>query len=307
MIVPAKLKKGDTIALISPSSPLTEKEPVEKIAEKIEQLGYHARIGKSCNNSTEKGYAAADPSVRARDLEEAFSDPEIRAIWCVRGGSTAWQMLPFLDFDLIAKNPKPFIGFSDITTLHMAIQQKCDMVTYHGPTANRVLGWESEDDFSLRSLRAALDMDRELMIENPEDEPVLCMRPGCAEGTLTGGNLSLVTASLGTPWQVNAKNRILYLEDVGEAVYALDRMLYQLKYAGVFEEAAGVVLGAFTQCKNAYREGYGPEELLKDFFAGYDKPVLYNVRSAHCAPMVTLPMGANCRIDGQACTMKLWY
>ena len=128
---------------------------------------------------------------------------------------------------------------------------------------------------------------------------------GRASGVLTGGNLSLVTASVGTPWQINAKGRILCLEDVGEAVYSLDRMLSQLRYAGILEDAAGLVFGPFSNCRNAYRESYGPEELLRDFFAGWRKPVLYNVRSAHCSPMVTLPLGAMCTVDGDKGTITI--
>ena len=107
-----------------------------------------------------------------------------------------------------------------------------------------------------------------------------------------------MTASLATPWEIDTTGRVLYLEDVGEAVYALERMLTQLRWAGVLDKAAAVVLGPFTNCRNAYREDYGPEALLRDFFADYPKPVIANVRSAHCMPMVTLPLGACCRVDG---------
>ena len=115
---------------------------------------------------------------------------------------------------------------------------------------------------------------------------------------LIGGNLALVTASVGTPWQIDSKDRILYLEDVGEAVYSLERMLAKLRYAGILDSAAGIVLGAFTSCRNAYRAEYGPEELMRDFFSDFSKPVLYNVRSAHCDPMSTLPMGMWCCLEG---------
>ena len=139
--------------------------------------------------------------------------------------------------------------------------------------------------------------------ENPPGESIRVLRPGRAQGELAGGNLSLVAASLGTPWQVDAKDRILFLEDVGEAVYALDRMLSQLQYAGILEDAAGIIFGDFSNCRNAYREDYGPPALLRDFTAGWRKPVLYNVRSAHCSPMATLPLGAVCIIDGNTITL----
>lgn len=306
MIVPPKLRKGDTIALISPSSPLQAQEPVEAIAAGVEALGFRVWIGESCRGSGKSGYAAAAAEVRVQDIHRAFADDSIRAVWCTRGGSTAWQLLPLLDYELIAAHPKPFIGFSDVTTLHMALQQRCGIVTYHGPTANRVLRWGTGDSFSWPNLWAALQMENALSVENPEGEEIISLRPGCAGGELTGGNLALVTASVGTPWQVDASGRVLYLEDVGEAVYSLERMLAKLRYAGILDSAAGIVLGAFTNCRNAYRAEYGPEELMRDFFADFSKPVLYNVRSAHCDPMSTLPMGMWCCIDGNAGVMTFY-
>lgn len=265
MIFPPELRKGDTVLLVSPSSPLTPDQPIEKIAEAVEGLGFRVKIGESCRCATSKGYAAAPAQVRAGEISAAFADPSIGGIWCVRGGSTAWELLPLLDYQLIAANPKAFIGFSDVTTLHMALQQRCDLVTYHGPTANRALKWGKED-FSWSSLHAALEMGHCLEVQNPPDEPVKVLRPGRARGELVGGNLSLVTQSLGTPEQICARGRILYLEDVGEAVYTLERMFNQLLRAEVLESVAGLVFGTFTSCRNAYREDYGPEELLADFF-----------------------------------------
>lgn len=304
MRFPKRLEKGGTILLVSLSSPLPEEQPVEKIAGAVERLGFRVKIGASCRASTPSGYAAAPAEVRAADLNGGFTDPEVDAIWCTRGGSTAWQILYLLDYPAIAAHPKPFIGFSDDTTLHLAIGQRCGLVTFHGPTANRIFGWE-EDRFSWQSLWSALEMGNCLAVTNPPGEEIRTLRPGRACGRLTGGNLSLVTASLGTPWQINARNGILFLEDVGEDVYALEKMLWQLKAAGVLDSAAGLVFGAFTQCRNAYRADYGPKELLRDFFAGWRKPVLYNVRSAHCSPMVTLPMGTMCTIDGDAGRMTV--
>ncbi len=304
MKFPPKLKKGDTILLVSPSSPLSADQPVEKIAANVEALGFRVKIGNSCRGSTSSGYAAAPAEVKAADLNQGFADPDIAAIWCTRGGETAWQMLPLLDYNCIAAHPKPFIGFSDITTLHLAIQQRCGFVTFHGPTANRTFGWE-QDKFSWQSLWAALEMGSCLEIRNPPGEEIKILRPGRACGRLTGGNLSLVSASMGTPWQIDARGCILYLEDVGEEVYALERMLCQLRYAGVLDSAAGLVFGEFTNCRNAHRAEYGPVALLREFFANWSKPVLYNVRSAHCSPMATLPMGTVCTIDGCAGTMTV--
>ena len=297
MIFPPLLQKGDAVLLVSPSSPLTEKQPIEDVARAVEDMGYRVRIGDSCREKTACGYAAASPETRARDINEGFADPDIKGIWCTRGGSTAARMLPLLEYELIRANPKVLLGFSDVTSLHMALQQRCGLVTYHGPTANRLLQ-SAPDDFTWRSLAAALHMGDCLRVQNPPEEPILPLRPGRASGVLTGGNLSLVTASLATHWEIDTAEKVLYLEDIGEAVYALERMLNQLRWAGILDRAAAVVFGPFTNCRNAYREDYGPEALLRDFFADYPKPVIANVRSAHCMPMVTLPLGACCQVDG---------
>ena len=305
MLFPKKLPQGGTVLLTALSSPLAEDQPVEEIARAVERLGLRARIGDACRaGPAASGYAAAPAALRAADLHRGFADPEIDAIWCVRGGSTSWQLLPLLDYDLIAAHPKPFIGFSDVTTLHLALQQRCGLVTFHGPTANRALDW-AEDRFSWSSLRAALDLEDCLEIRNPPGAPVECLRPGRAEGILTGGNLSLAVHSLGTPEQIDARGRVLYLEDVGEAVYALEKMLTQLLRAGVLAAAAALVFGAFARCGNAYRPDYGPQALLRDFFAGWPCPVLAGLRSAHCSPMVTLPMGTLCQIDGDLGTITV--
>ncbi len=299
MLFPPAPQPGDTILLTAPSSPLSADQPVEAVAEAVEKLGFRVRIGDSCRSSTPRGYAAAPPELRAGDINRGFLDPDIAAIWCVRGGSTAWQLPPLLDYAAIAAHPKAFIGFSDVTTLHLAIQRRCGLVTFHGPTANRFL---NGDSFTLTSLLAALGAKGRLVLENPPGEPIRALRPGRASGPLTGGNLSLVVQSLGTPWQVDARGRVLYLEDVEEPVYSLDRMLSQLQYAGVLEAASGLLFGAFTKSGNAYQESYGPEELLWEFFSRWPKPVLYNIRSAHCMPMSTLPLGALCGIDGETVT-----
>ena len=305
MIFPPALQPGGTVLLTVPSSPLSADKPIEAIVAAVEALGFRVRTGAACTAAPmASGYAAAEPRIRANDINQGFSDPSIDAVWCVRGGETAWHLLPYLDYAAIAAHPKPFIGFSDVTTLHLAIQQKCGLVTYHGPTAGCALLW-SDDPFSWQSLRAAMHAAGDFPIENPPGEPIRSLRPGRARGVLTGGNLSLVTQTIGTPDQIDARDKILYLEDVGEEVYAIERMLSQLHRSGVLSSASGLVFGAFTDCPNSRNPAYGPEELLRDIFRDWPRPVLYNVRSAHCTPMVTLPLGAPCTIDGEAASMTI--
>ena len=187
MICPTPPRPGDLIALVCPSSPLSERENMQEIQNAVMSLGFRVYLGESCRCETDCGYAAAPASVKAQDINRAFADPEVKAVWCVRGGSTAWQVLPLLDYTLIAGHPKPLIGFSDVTTLHLALGQRCGLVTYHGPTANRVLSWGETDGFSWRSLQRALSLESGLTIENPPGEPIRILRPGRASGVLTGG------------------------------------------------------------------------------------------------------------------------
>lgn len=303
MIFPLRLAPGDTVALVAPSSP-TPPEQAEAARLALEELGFRVRMGRSVFSSEPRGYAAAPARVRAEDLNRAFADPSVRGIWCLRGGSASIHLLPLLDYRLIARNPKVFVGFSDITNLHTAFQQRCGLVTYHGPMAGMMPDLERFDDFTRRSLFAALEMGDCLCPENPPGEPVTGLRPGRAGGPLTGGNLTLVAATLGTPYQIDARGRVLFLEDVDEQVYRIDHMLHQLKYAGVLEQAAGLVFGDFARCENRYAPDYGVYELLRDFLADYSKPVLWGVKAGHCSPALTLPLGAMCTIDGDRGTLR---
>ena len=297
---PPPLRRGDLIVLTAPSSPLGPDRPVEDVARRVEALGFRVRIGDSCRGRTACGYAAAPAAVRAAELNAAFADPEVGAVWCVRGGSTAWQLPSLLDYGAIRRCPKSFIGFSDVTTLHLAIWRRCRLATFHGPMASALLEPDGKaSSFTWDSFFAALGAWDCLTPENPAGEPVEVLRPGRAAGRLVGGNLSLAAASLGTPWQVDARGAVLFLEDVGEEVYALDRMLSQLRWAGVLSAASGIVLGTFTGCANRYRPDYGPRELMRDFFRDWARPVLYGVKAGHCTPMLTLPLGAMCRMDGE--------
>ncbi len=306
MIIPPSFHPGDTVALVATSSPPSPKQAAQTVAATVAELerrGYRVWQAPSLRASTERGYAVAPAEMRADDLNEAFRDPEYKAVWVIRGGSTAMEMLPLLDYGMIRENPKPFIGFSDVTALHAVLPERCGFVTYHGPVAKYLA--EGLDDFSVESLFRTVAMEGDLAVENPPGVPLYAVRPGRAEGELTGGNLSLVSALMGTPYQLNTGGKLLFLEDVGESVYRLDRMLCQLKYGGLLEEAAGVVLGDFTNCRNAYNESYGPAELMRDFFADYAKPVLAGLKCGHCRPLVTLPIGARCTLDADRASLTV--
>ena len=292
--LPPPLRRGDTVALLAPASPGTP-ERWRAGQRALEHLGYQVVPGDRLPPES-GGFAAGSARARAEQLNRAFSDPEIRGIWCLRGGYTAAQLLPLLDYGAIARHPKVFVGYSDITCLHTALNHRCGFVTYHGPMAASDLAEQPHPE-TTASLCAALAGERRFY--NPESGTLRCLRPGTAEGLLTGGNLTLVASRLGTPWALEPEGKLLFLEDVGEPVPVLERLLTQLRDAGVFREAAGVLLGTFTDCKNRFWPEYGPMELCRDFFRDYPKPVLAGLCCGHCRPTGTLPLGRLCRVDAE--------
>lgn len=292
------LREGATILLIAPSSPVRGDAKWQDSAAGLEKRGYKVIPGESLDNSTEKGYAAAPAETRARDITRGFTDPAIDAIWAIRGGSMAAEVLPLLDAEVIAANPKPLIGFSDITALHIYLQEKCGIGSYHAPCASIFGG--NPDEYALEAFDRAVRSEGGFEFANPEDQPIRVLKDGEAEGMLAGGNMTLVASLTGTNYALNTKGKILFLEDVEEDVYRLNRMLLQLKYSGILDDAAGLLFGGFTDCPNGYNAEYGSAELLKEFFADYEKPVYYDLSVGHIRRNAAIPMGANCRMkDGK--------
>jgi muramoyltetrapeptide carboxypeptidase len=230
----------------------------------------------------------------------------VDAIFCIRGGYGAMRILDQLDYELIRQHPKIFVGFSDITALHIALLNKCDLATFHAPMA---VSWSNGalDDFSRESMYKAL-MHAEPMGElvNPPEYPKQTVNPGKADGLLVGGNLMLIASSLGTPWEIDTKDRIIFIEEVGERTYCVDRMLTQLRLAGKFDECVGVVFGDFADCPIEYPEfGLSLEAIIRDVVAPCGKPVFTGLRCGHCTPKLTLPFGVKCRMDADECTLTV--
>lgn len=299
-----KLKFGDTIGLIAPSGTVRTAGAVARAVEETKRMGFKVKLGESAQQKY--GYLSGTDEVRARDINNMFADDEVDAIICIRGGYGAMRILDKLDYEMIAKHPKIFAGFSDITALHIALLNRCDLATFHAPMA---VGWADGpmDDFSRESMYKAL-MHSEPMGElvNPPEYEKKTVNPGVAEGMLVGGNLMLITSSLGTPWEINTKDRILFIEEVSERTYCVDRMLTQLRLAGKFDDCAGVVFGDFADCNIEYPEfGLTLEEIIRDVVAPCGKPVFTGLRCGHCTPKLTLPLGIKCRMDADACTLTV--
>ena len=303
MIFPEPLKKGDNVFLFCPSSPIIPEEDIEKCKKVIVDLGFNPVIGKSLYENY-GGYMAGKAEIRIEDLHEAFSRKDIKGIFCVKGGYSASQLLDKIDYELIKNNPKVFVGYSDVTNLHIVFNQKCNLGTYHGPMVKSNM-INDFNDYTKSSFFKALEK-QEWKYEEPENMPLSILTKGNASsdivsGVLTGGNLAIIVTTLGTEYEINTKDKILFLEDVDEETGSLNRMLTHLKYAGKLEDCKAVIFGNFAACKNTYTKGnqyYELMELLKDFFADYDKPVIYGIESGHKKPyMFTLPLGAKCSIN----------
>lgn len=305
MICGKKLKFGDTLGLIAPSGAVRQSDAVELAIKETERMGFRVKLGESAGKKY--GYLSGSDEIRAKDINAMFYDDEVDAIVCLRGGYGAMRILDKLDYDMIAKHPKIFMGFSDITALHIALLNRCDLVTFHGPMA--AANWANKplDDFSKVSMyRALMNTEPIGELSNPDGYQKQTVNPGKADGLLVGGNLMLITSSLGTPWEIDTKDRIIFIEEVGERTYCVDRMLTQLRLAGKFDDCTGIVFGDFADCPIEYPEfGLTLEEIIRDVVAPCGKPVFTGLRCGHCTPKLTLPFGVRCRMDAVQCTLTV--
>lgn len=305
MLKGKRLQKGDTIGIIGPSGAVRREGAVDRAAEYAKGLGFNVKLGESAN--AHYGYLSGTDALRARDLNAMFADPQVDAIVCTRGGYGTMRMLDLLDYELIRANPKIFVGFSDITALHIAFLEKCGLVTFHGPMATT---WNDEfpDGFTQDAFYAAVMNAKPLgALHNAPGYGVRStVNPGCAEGLLVGGNLSLIAGTIGTPYEIDTKGRILFIEEVGERTYCVDRMLTQLRLAGKFDDCAGIVFGDFKDCPVEYPEfGLTLEEVIRDVAAPCAKPIFTGLQSGHCTPKLTLPFGVRACMDADACTLSI--
>ena len=304
MLKPKPLRPGDTIGLVGVSGAMHDREAhFPKMLAAIDEMGYRVIVDETC--SAQYGYLSGTDAERSAALTRMFRDDRVDAVVCMRGGYGAHRMLDGVDFDAIRANPKIFLGFSDITALHTAIHQKVGMVTFHGPMPST--NWVGIDDFSRESLRRALTSVEPLgRIANPPGMSPRCVAPGRCEGPLVGGNLSLIAAACGTPWQLDVRGKVLLLEDIGEYVYRLDGMLTQLRQCGMFDQCAGVVLGGFTRCEEEYKDyACSLEDVIRDIIVPAGKPVLADMMIGHTERMITVPLGVMCRLDAEAGALEL--
>lgn len=293
---PPRLKPGNTIGIIAPASPLPKPEYLTRGAQFWRDLGYQVRTG--VNIDQVNGYLAGSDAERLAGLHQMFRDPEIKALICLRGGYGSLRLLADIDYDLIRDHPKILLGYSDITALHLAIQQKTGMVTFHGPMLYPELGGESLAPYTQTSLLHALTATSPVGKIPPAPglpEPIT-ITPGQVQGIVTGGNLSLVVATLGTTYEIDTRAKILFLEEVNEAPYRLDRMLTQLRLAGKLTAAGGIIFGHCTGCEGSNNK---PEllEVIINNLAPLGIPCCYGLPAGHLAVQATLPLGINAYLD----------
>lgn len=304
---PKRLKAGDTVGLFAPAGTTLENEDIRFAVDVLESFQFKVKQGK--NLYKRWGYLAGSDEERAADINDLFTDDAVDGLITLRGGYGTQRLLPFLNYEAIAKNPKVMMGYSDITALLTAVHQRCNMVTFHGPIAR-----QSYSDYTLAEMKKIVfdgfsgDVGTPPPFEPREGDAERANRlvtivGGKARGPLIGGNLSLVCSLMGTPYEPDFRGKIVFLEDVGEEPYRLDRMITHLWLTGKLDQAAGFVLGKFT---NADIEGnsLSLEQIFEHRFKLTGKPCLRGSMIGHVRDQTTLPLGIEAELDAGAGVLK---
>jgi muramoyltetrapeptide carboxypeptidase len=306
------LSPGQTVGLVAPSSAPNEPEDIRFAVEVLESLGFRVRPG--AHVFDRQGYLAGTDATRAADLNAMFADDGIDAIWCVRGGYGASRILPMLDYDRMRRSPKALIGFSDITALHMALHTQADLVSFHGPVA-----WRSFTPYTLHEWKRVLcETNVPVRLGAPPSfEPregqvdrknrVMTLVPGRARGRLVGGNLCLMAHLTGTRYAPDLRGAILFLEDVDEPYYRIDRFLTQLWLSGSLDGVTGVVFGKFTRCEPSasFVQNRVLEDILAERCRTLGVPAISGFMVGHVDDQTTLPIGCLAELDADAGTVTL--
>ena len=311
LLRPRHLQPGDTVGLITPATFVSDPDALIKAERTIKHFGWRAKWGKSVGKKS--GYFGNPVNERLDDLHAMFRDPEVKAVFCVRGGYGAQHLLDKIDYDLIARNPKIFAGYSDITALHLAIHKNTGLVTFHSPVPVSAF-----TDYTQKHFVAAMTEAKPLgALTNPPESNKLrpehtlrAVRPGKATGRLIGGNLTLISTLMGTPYEPDTRGAIFFFEDVGEAPYRIDRMLTQLRLAGKLQQAAGIVFGECADCgagdyKPFVAAGFSLGETVDAILGDLKIPVLAGLTIGHTDDQLTLPLGVMATLDAEAGTLEI--
>jgi muramoyltetrapeptide carboxypeptidase len=282
------LSPGSRVALVAPSGILPDPAHIERAQENTRSLGWEPVVG--ANVSRLHGYLAGTDEERAADFNRSLRDDSIDAVWCIRGGYGAMRILRDIDYGALKSNPRPVIGFSDITAIHAAIHRECGIVSFHGPTARGEISDFSRDSF----VRALVEQVDSCGVA----EGARTLKPGKARGRLAGGNLALVASLIGTPWSLDFDGAILVLEDVDEAVYRVDRMMRQLLLSGALTKCVAIVAGDFRPPQG---ESATENRKIDDVFAEVADeagiPCMIGAPFGHISDQWTIPLGAVAEVD----------
>ncbi|WP_200976105.1 LD-carboxypeptidase [Echinicola sp. 20G] len=299
-ILPMPLKKGDTVGLVSPSSASNDEILFQFAQETLEALGFKVLPGQHLTDRY--GHLAGKDEARAGDINDMFANKEVKAIICIRGGSGAARILPLLDYKTIKKNPKPILGYSDITAIHNAIYAQTGLITFHGP--NGTGSWNS---FNVKQFEQMFFEEKLVKFENEQEKGddlivkknrIQTITPGTAEGVIVGGNLTVLTGLAGSPYLPDFKNKILFLEDVGEDPYRIDRMMSTLMLMGALDEIKGFIFGQCSDCDPS--GGYGSLtiwQILQDYIKPLGIPAYRGAMIGHVSKQFIVPIGAKVKMD----------
>ena len=308
IIKPKRLAAGDTLGLVLPASAETTADEVMLSREQLELLGFKVVIGEHA--FARHGYFAGTDRDRAADINRMFADDRIAGVVCYTGGWGSPRILPLLDYDLMARKPKVLIGYSDITALLNAITQRTGLVTFHGPVGSSVFDVYTQENFR----RVVMTAEPAGVLAQPPRKAeqlidrvnrTVRLSPGKATGRLAGGNLTMIASLMGTPYELDTAGAIVFMEDIREDIYRIDRMLTQLALAGKFDAAAGIVFGRCTECGTGRGSAFSLEDVLRDRFGALGKPAISGLAFGHIEQKLTLPVGVSATLDADAGTLTL--
>ena len=310
ILKPARLKAGDTVGLINPAT-FSEPKEIDELHKQLSQLGLNVKLGKHL--FTRYGYLAGTDKERAADVNEMFADKSVNAILAIQGGWGCNRILPLLDYNLIRENPKILMGYSDITSLLLAVYAQSGVITFHGPLGSSI--W---NEFSVGWVKQVLFEGEAVMLRNPMEEKSLLDRKkkpslirvetitgGKAKGRLVGGNLSVLAAMVGSNYLPFWEGVILFVEDIGEEVYRVDRLLTQLKLAGILDKISGFIFGQCTDCDpEEPLESLSLSQVFLDIIKPLGVPAWYGAAIGHIADKWTVPVGVEVEINASVGTVK---
>ena len=299
LTLPEALKKGDTVGVIAPGGAVFNNSSIEKCKIKLDTVGLNMVAGKTL--STQHGYLSDTDENRAKEIMEMFTNPNIKGILAMRGGSGCARVLPFLDYDVIKQNCKPFIGMSDISALLTAFYTKAEITSFHGP-----VGYSTWTDFTKKYFTETLFNKKETEMLAPADSDFYTISKGVAQGELIGGNLTVFSQLIGTPYLPDMHGKLLFIEDINEEPYRIDRMLMQLKLSGILSQVNGMIIGEFRKCiPEEPEKSLTLKQVLQGHLSDLNIPVFYGGKFGHIKDKWTLPIGIKAEMNANIGSLKL--